>query len=153
MNTKLQLKKQILNRVLEIVEEKHEEAVKAIQQVKESRDNESKNSVGDKYETGRSMLMFEMEKHTLQLQKAQMQKHELSQINLHKKPDRVQFGSLVFTNRGAYFLSIALGKITVEGENIFCISPVSPFGKLIQNKTTGDKFSFQENEFILLELY
>lgn len=153
MNKKQELKEQIINRVLSIVEEKQEEAVKAIQQVKESRDNESKSSVGDKYETGRSMLMFELEKHTAQLQKAQLQKHELTQINLRKKTDRVEFGSLVFTNHGTYFLALALGKTEFEGENYFCISPVSPFGKLIQNKKVGDKFTFQGNEIILLEIY
>lgn len=153
MNKKQHLKEQIVNRILSIVEEKYEEAVKAIQQVKESRDNESKSSVGDKYETGRSMLMFEMEKHSAQLQKAQRQKHELTQINFRKKPDRVKFGSLVFTNRGVYFLAIALGKIELNGEIYFCISPASPFGKLIQNKKVGDKFHFQGNEIILLELY
>jgi len=152
MNKKKDLKEVIVNHLLEIVNERIDNALKSIHSAKESRNSETKSSVGDKYETSRAMVQFEIEKHTIQLLKAQQQKHELSQINLQKKYNNVDFGSLVFTNHGNYFISIGLGKIEVGNETFYCISLASPIGKVFHNKGVGNKINFQGKDFVLLEI-
>ena len=152
MHKKKDLKEVIVNHLVEIVNERIGNALKSIDLAKESRDNETKSSVGDKYETGRTMVQFELEKHNIQLLKAQQQKHKLSQINLQKKYNNVDFGSLVFTNHGNYFISIGLGKIEIGNESIYCISLASPIGKLLSRKSTGAKIYFQGKDFAILEI-
>jgi len=145
-------KQAIINQIHTILNEKIESAKQAIDSAKESRDNETKSSVGDKYETSRTMVQFELEKHNIQLLKAQQQKHELSQINLQKKYNIVDFGCLVYTNQETYFISIGLGKIEIGKESIYCISLASPLGKILYHKSVGDKINFQGRDFIILEI-
>ncbi len=119
---------------------------------KESRDNESKSSVGDKYETGREMINIEIEKLNMQLGKTLILKNELSKITLEKQFKVVEPGSLVFTNNINYFISFGLGKIEVGNRSFFCISLESPIGKTLKGKKAGDIIKYQNNEMIIKEI-
>jgi len=152
MNNSTNIKKQILDKIISIIDERIKSTKLAIAFAKESRDNETKCSSGDKYETGRTMMNFELEKTRVLLNKTLSIKNDLLQIDLHKKHDKVTFGSLVFTNNGNYFISIAIGKIEVANETFYSISLASPIGKLLNNKTKDDKFSFQNREITILKI-
>ena len=152
MKNATKIKQQILNQIIEIIDEKVETAKQAIESARESRDNETKCTVGDKYETGRSMMQMEMEKNRVQLNKTLNLKNELSQINLNKKNNRVTLGSLVVATNGNYFIAIGIGKLMADNEIIYSISLASPIGKLLNNKKVGDKFKFQEKEIIITEI-
>jgi len=112
----------------------------------EVRDNETKCTVGDKYETGRAMAQMELEKCQFQLTKTEDLKTILMQINPTKASESVTFGSLIETTEDNYFLSIAFGRIIVTGESIFCISPVSPIGKMLLGKSVGEQVNFQDKK-------
>ena len=152
MNNSTNIKKQILDKIISIIDERIKSTKLAIAFAKESRDNETKCSSGDKYETGRTMMNFELEKTRVLLNKTLSIKNDLLQIDLHKKHDKVTFGSLVFTSNGNYFISIAIGKIEVANETFYSISLASPIGKLLNNKTKDDKFSFQNREITILKI-
>jgi len=137
------LKALILKRLLEIIDEKASIIKTEIQMVVESRDNETKSSVGDKYETTREMMQFEIEKNRIQLNNYELLKNEILKINPQKKFSKAEFGSLVFTAENTYFISIGLGKIEIENEAVYCISLISPIGKLLQNKKAGEMINFQ----------
>lgn len=133
--------------MIALLDERINSAQIAIASAKESRDNETKSSVGDKYETGRTLMQQEVEKNRIQLYKAERVKIELGRINLKLQSTRVEFGSLVTCNNNSYFISTALGKIEVEGKKYFCISPASPLGKTLLNKCGGDKVDFRGETF------
>ena len=152
MNNTTKIKEQILNKIIEIIDERIESTKQAIASARESRDNETKCSSGDKYETGRTMMNFELEKSRVLLNKTLNTKNELSQINLHKKNDRVTLGSLVVATNGNYFIAIGIGKIEVANETIYSISLASPIGKLLNNKKVGDKFEFQGREISITDI-
>ncbi len=149
MNKTKELKKLIYKQLSEIVESKIETAIKSIKSAKEARDNETKSSVGDKYETGRAMMQSELEKNEVQLSKALNQKRELSQIDFQKEYTKVEFGSLVITNQGNYLISIGIGKIEIKNENCYSVSLASPVGIFLHNKKIGDKAQFQNREYTI----
>ncbi|MFV0591931.1 MAG: hypothetical protein ACK5M7_11150 [Draconibacterium sp.] len=105
----------------------------------EARNNEEKSTVGDKYETGRAMVQMELEKSQAQLVQTENMKTALSKIDPNKKFTTVEFGSAVKTNQGNYFFSIAYGKVEIENEAVFCLSPVSPIGKTLAGKKPEKK--------------
>jgi len=152
MNKSTKIKEQILTQIMEIIDDRIETTKQAIESARESRDNETKCTVGDKYETGRSMMQFEMEKNRIQLNKTLNLKNELSQIDFHKKNDRVTLGSLVTVTNGIYFISIGIGKLEAANETIYSISLASPIGKLLNKKKVGDTFKFQEKENTITEI-
>ncbi len=152
MNKTNNIKQQILSQIIEIIDQRIDSTKQAIASARESRDNETKCSSGDKYETGRTMMNFELEKSRVLLNKTLNTKNELLQINLHKKNDKVTLGSLVATTSGSYFIAIGIGKIEVENKIVYSISLSSPIGKLLNNKKVGDKFKFQGKEVSISEI-
>jgi len=146
------IKKQLYDKIIGIIEQRLSEARVAIEAAKESRDSETKSSVGDKYETGRTLMQQEVEKNRVLLHKTERLKAELEKIDINKKHEWVDFGSLVITNQHTYFISTALGKIDLDGETCFCISLASPVGNLLYKKKEGDILSFQGKEMKILEI-
>ncbi len=143
------LKQLIYKQLVGILDKKLENTKKAIESSKESRDNDTKSSAGDKFETGRAMMQMEVDKNELQLRKTLMLKRDLSQIDIQKEYESVEFGSFVITDHGNYFISIGIGKIDINKEAHYAISLASPIGKVLHNKKIGDKIKFQEREFII----
>ena len=146
------IKENLLQHIFSILDERIRMANKSIESAKESRDSETKSSVGDKYETGRTLMQMEVEKNRSLLSKTLLLKAELQKIDPNKKYDKVEFGSLVLTTQNNYFISTALGKIELDGESFFCISLASPIGKLLFNKKEGETFSFQNKTIEITEI-
>ena len=143
LSKEIKLKALIVKRLINAIDEKVAIVKNEIQLAIETRDNETKSNVGDKYETTREMMQLEIEKNALQLNKYELQKNELLKINIHKSHNKVELGSLVFTAENTYFISIGLGKIEIENEAVYCISLISPIGKQLQNKKAGEMINFQ----------
>jgi transcription elongation GreA/GreB family factor len=152
LSKEIKLKALILKRLIDEIDKKAAIVKNEIQLAIETRDNETKSNVGDKYETTREMMQLEIEKNALQLNKYELQKNELLKINIQKLYKEVELGSLVFTAENTYFISIGLGKIEIENEPVYCISLISPIGKALQNKKAGDKINFQGKEISILKI-
>jgi len=146
------IKKEIHNHLVKDLNQKVETLKNSIKDTIEARNNDTKSSAGDKYETGREMLQIEIQKNEIQLSKTLKTLKKLSNINISKTSDIVEYGSLVLTNNGNYFISIAYGKIEIENNIFYSISLASPLGKLLLNKKAGEHFTFQEKEYTVLNI-
>jgi transcription elongation GreA/GreB family factor len=143
------VKKIVLKKLNELVGSRLESTRKSIEEAIESRDEETKNTMGDKYETGRAMVEMEMDKLHEQLDQLIKQKKVLSNLKSDTVLDHVDFGSLVETNLGKYFIAVGLGMLTVENEKIYCISLASPVGQAIRDKKAGEKVNFQGRDIVI----
>jgi transcription elongation GreA/GreB family factor len=148
-----QLKSLILNRLKEIIDEKTAIIKIEIELALETRDNETKSNVGDKYETTREMMQLEIEKNLVQLHKFEILKNELSKIDVYKTHNKVEYGSMVITSENKYFISIGLGKIEIENDAVYCISLNSPIGKILNNKKAGEKVNFQGKAITITNIF
>ncbi|PCH87116.1 MAG: 3-oxoacyl-ACP synthase [Flavobacteriales bacterium] len=147
-----ELKRYLHQSLVQIVEKKVNAARLMLKSTLESRDNETKSSVGDKHETGRAMMQREEEQNRVQLSNALELTSMLAQLDIDKGFSQVEFGSLVTTNHGKYFLAIGLGKIVVAGIGYFAISPASPMGKVLLNKVVGDRVLFLQKEYVITQI-
>lgn len=152
MHKHQEAKSQIFQQICDLLETRISEFTQAIASIKESRDNESKSSAGDKYETGRVMMQIELDKNETQLNNSLQLKAELAQLNTQQNYDRVAFGSLVITNQENYFISVGMGKLEVKGETYYAISLASPIGQALKDKTIGDHIPFQGRSIIIQDL-
>lgn len=154
MNTNwTEVKALIYKELTDSLLEKIETAKVTIQEIKESRNNDTKSSAGDKFETGREMMQVEMDKNEVQLNNAIGLSQQLSQIDLEEKSDKVKFGTLVICNQGNYFISIGVGKIEIDNGVYYAISLASPIGKLLYDKKVGDKVEFRGREFVIENIF
>ncbi len=113
-----------------------------LRSIEESRNNETKSSAGDKYETGRAMAQIEADKCRGQLAQAHVSEAQLKILDIENTKENIQNGSLVQTDKGVYFISIGLGRVKLEEGTYFCISAASPIGKILLGKKQGDSFVF-----------
>lgn len=105
--------------------------------LRQSAANETKSSAGDKYETARAMLHIEQENTHRQLTEALAQQTILQNINITAQPSRIALGSLVTTNQGLLFISVALGKLKIDNTTVIALSPQSPLGTQLLGLAAG----------------
>lgn len=146
------LKKSLYDKCLSQLDEQVNALKSNLASIVESRDNETKSSVGDKYETGRAMMQLEFQKVEGQLNRLQNQKGQLKQIDPSVSSSQIRQGSLVFTNQGTYFISIPLGKVKLEEVTYFCLSLDSPIGKLLNKRSKGEGIVFNGRSIEILDV-
>lgn len=125
---------------------------KNLQELTDSAANETKSTAGDKHETALAMLQIEQENSSRQLNDVLKQKAVLEKIDPSLHPEQVVNGSLVKTNRGYFFISLGLGKITVDEQLIIALSPESPLGMQMMHLKQGDSFDFNGTNYIIDEV-
>ena len=133
---------QMKSELLEIIHQKISEKIQKLEQlIAETRasNNDTKSSMGDKYETSREMLQQEI--NNLQIQLNEHLKSQQILKNINPNPHKgVSLGSWVETNKGIYIITISLGELSFNQEKIFVISAESPLAKAMNGKKTGESF-------------
>jgi transcription elongation GreA/GreB family factor len=148
MNTKQALLEYGLRNVEERISQMQEE----IKQVQASANEETKSSAGDKYETQRSMAQLEVQRITQQLMALEKQRHALRALARTRVEGTVIPGSLVATSQGIFFISISLGRVELDLQPYYLISPDSPVGKLLTGKRAGESISFNRQRYDILRV-
>lgn len=121
-------KQKIYNHYLQIIIDKIVALKNVLDELKESGANETKSTAGDKHETALAMLQIEQANKRTQLKEMQLQLSALEKINPALSPEVIVTGSLIKTDKGYLFLSIAGGKSMIDGETVMALSPQSPLG-------------------------
>ena len=148
-----QLKQELFNKCSDFVHQRHVKILKNISDIQFALTSETKNSAGDKHETGRAMLQLEREKAGQQLAEVEKLKEALEKIDLTKSPRIIGLGSLVFTSQANYFLAISAGQFVVDSQAFFAISPQTPIGQMLNKRTIGDMIKFREQAFTIRNIY
>jgi len=144
-------KEELINIVRQKLSEKIENFEKLISETRAS-SNDTKSSMGDKYETGREMLQQEINNLQVQLNEILKQKDFLKTV-LPKPNDKAEKGAIVKTEKGLFFISVSLGEIKIDSEKIICISPESPLAKTMNGKQKGDVFSLNNVSQSIVEIF
>lgn len=119
----------------------------AIDHAKESANDDTKSSAGDKYETGREMMQQEIDRNRKQLEESKKLKLILELIDPLKNCDSVMNGCLVTTNLGRFYIGISCGQLQIDGVNYFAISAMSPIGSKLMRQKVGYEFDFNGKMF------
>ncbi len=107
--------------------------------------NETKSSMGDKYETSREMVQQEI--NNLQNQLGEYLRAQEVLTKIRSTPMvTVGAGSLVETDRGLFYIVVSLGELNFNNKKIFLISPDSPLAKAMHGKFNKDKFMLNGTE-------
>ncbi len=101
--------------------------------------NDTKSSMGDKYETGREMLQQEINNVQRQLNETLNQQSFLQKLST-ETCEKVQNGALVKTDKGLFYISASVGEIAFEDKKIMTISGESPLAKEMFGKKESETF-------------
>lgn len=107
--------------------------------------NETKSSMGDKYETSREMVQQEINNLQVQLNENLKALNSLKLINTNQH-SVIGLGSLVETEKGFFYIAVSLGEIRFREKKIFVISTESPLAKLLFGKKKGNEISLNNSK-------
>ena len=140
-------KEVVYKELLSRIKERFENLNYLIKSAKESRDNDSKSSVGDKHETSRAKTQTDIDNYYRQLVNLQSQINILKNIDLSIKYTKISQGAFIETNHGYFFISIGFGKLIIENKKIFAISIISPIGMAMKDKLVSQHFYFKDSAY------
>lgn len=92
-----------------------------------------------KYDSMREEMQEEIYQMQKQLAALNDLKQKLNKV-LNAPSERVNIGSLVFTNKARFYISVSLGEFFFEGDRFYAISEESPMAKIMFGKKPGDSF-------------
>ena len=118
----------------------------------EEKNNITKSSAGDKFETSRSTMQIEYDKLNNQLIQKNNQLKKIELLDTKKKYKSVNYGSLVITNTNNYLISIGLGQYIIDDHSVFAISLSSPIGRILLDKKKGDSFIFNNKTEKIIDI-
>ncbi len=143
------LKEKIHAHYLQVINSKVLELQQVLADLKESGSNETKSTAGDKHETALAMLQIEQANKRAQLEEILIQKTALEKINPAISANIIVNGSLIKTNRGWLYMSVALGKATVDNVPVIALSPQSPLGQKLMGSKVNDVAGINTIEYVV----
>jgi hypothetical protein len=97
-----------------LLDERMQVAWTAMEAAQESANDQGKSSMGDKYETSRSMGQLDRNMHARQYEQARQERVILEKISESEKPARAAVGSLLETTTGWFFIAVSLGAVKMR---------------------------------------
>lgn len=92
-----------------------------------------------KYDSIREEMQEEIYQMQKQLASLKDLQRNMTKV-LNNSTQRVAIGSLVFTNKARFYISVSLGEFFYEGDRFYAISEESPMAKILFGKEAGDSF-------------
>jgi transcription elongation GreA/GreB family factor len=120
--------------------------------LKHSASNETKSTAGDKHETALAHLQIQQQQTLQQLQILELNKTKLLLINPEIQHTQIRLGSLIQTNQGCFYMSIALPSIVMHQTKIIAISPSAPLGSLFLGLQQGDQLQFNKTNYTIIQI-
>ena len=117
---------------------------------------ESANEYGqpqDRYDSYRTQMLGKRDMFAKQYCKAVEERNVLDRIDLNEENKKISFGSVVITSDQKLFISISLGKISLDGEEYFAISPLVPLYKALEGLKKGDSYEFNGKKRMIEEQF
>lgn len=121
----------------------------AIADRRDAMHNETKSSMGDKYETTREMLQQDISMNQNRLSAVKADDAVLGTINPETTSSIVALGSVVCASNGNFYMAISAGSFTIAGKKYYAISASSPIGVQLKGKQEGDNFTLNGKEHFI----
>ena len=134
-----------LNEKIQILEEERNSINKEKNEI-------TKSSAGDKFETSRSTMQIEYDKLNHQIIQLKDQLNKIGLIESNKTFSKIRYGALVITNSSYYLVSIGLGKYSIDNKSVFIISLTSPIGQILVDKKRGDHIIFNNKKEEIIDI-
>lgn len=138
----------------EVIQHKIEEKINYFNHlIKDLRasNNDTKSSMGDKYETSREMMQQEITRIQNQLNDVLIQQDIFSKLKIIDNPI-VGLGSYVETSMGNFCIACSFGEIENNGKKIFILSTQTPLVKELIGKSKNDLFEINNKSFQILDV-
>jgi hypothetical protein len=126
-------KEELFQRCATLLSFKISDTQRMIDEIRVATSEDTKSSAGDKHETSRAMSQLELDKLSTVLSNLNQQNQFLQSINPKKEIHGIEAGAIVHTNGGIFFLATALGRLDIDGTEVWAIGTHAPLVKTLVN--------------------
>ena len=133
------------------IENKRSEVKAAMSIAQDSILNDTKSSMGDKYETSREMAQQELNRLQQQLMLADQDIAVLESLN-QETTTKVIPGAIVLTDQFNYFIAVSLGPLKIADRTIMVVSKESPIGKALMGKEIKTEITFNGKQIKIVAI-
>jgi hypothetical protein len=146
------IKSELLIKAQGMLREQIQDVQQQLSQLQESSETEEKSSAGDKFETHQEMLNQTRDMLQKSLAKNKMLLAQLNAVPI-KKMEKVEEGAIVELPIGKIWVSVPIGKVTLEGKDYQLVSKDSPLINVIWNLKGGDAYDFRGKKEKIITVY
>jgi hypothetical protein len=107
----------------------------------------------DRYDSYRAQVLRKRDMFAGQLQQTMEQIATLDKIGVDKLHDKVEFGSVVFTDKQNIFIATGIGRLKIDKGEIFVVSPQVPIYEALKGKSSGEIVDFRGNKIKIREVF
>lgn len=107
----------------------------------------------DVFDSHKMQLIGKRDMYAQQLKTEMDQLETLHKIDLTINHKVVEFGSVIITDMQKVFISVGLGKISIDNDQFYAISLKVPFFIAMKGLKKGDVFNFRGREIKILEIF
>lgn len=145
-------KEEVVGYCLEKCRNRVQEIQSAMDSAQDAILNDTKSSMGDKYETSREMAQQEISRLQNQLKQAEIDLDKINNLDLNSS-ELVRMGSIVQTDQFDYFIAISIGTVKIKEKTIMIISKESPIGNLLFGKKENETVHFNNKTITIQKIY
>lgn len=146
---KMTIKEQLHAHCINLVRKNIEDITTAIADRREAMHNETKSSMGDKYETTREMLQQDINMNMQRLSKAKAELTVLNGIEADKKSTTAGTGSMVITDNAIYYIAVSLGAVQMGDKKYYVVSADAPVALQLRGMQAGDSININGKEVMI----
>lgn len=151
--TKAELKRALHDASRNFLRQRVENLEIALRSAKESGNDETKSTTGDKHETGKAMMQLEQEKIGFQLNELVKLNKVLEGIPTEISEEKIIPGNVVITDHGKFYICISAGKLNLDKEEFFVISAISPLGVAFLRSKKGADVIVQGKTYRIIDSF
>ncbi len=107
----------------------------------------------DRYDSYRAQLLTRGEMFATQYQQALEQLAVLEKIGIDQLHEKVEFGSVVITDKQKMFVATGCGKVNLDGDTYFAVSPLVPIFLAMKGMKKGDSINFRGQTIKILDVF
>ena len=143
-------KEKLLARCIELKEESESNITAAMNDAQQSANEYG--APRDRYDSFRAQLMRKRDMLAQQLSVVEEEIRHLRQVKPGNITHKVEAGALVKLNTQTLYIVAGIGRIEMEGETYYIVSPVVPLVTAMQNLKAGDSFTFRGTTMKIIEI-
>lgn len=150
-NDYIELKNRLLKECQQVQKKVVDSAKAAMDEVQQALNEYGPNK--DRYDSFRDQLISKREMFSTQYQKAHSEFTVLQIVNSNNINKVAEFGAVIITDSCRFFISISAGKIIIDGQTYYAISPMVPLFKAMEGMKKGDIFEFNGKQQTIQDLF
>jgi hypothetical protein len=151
MSFNISFKEKLLAKCIEIKVESESSILAAMEDAQQSANEYG--APKDRYDSFRAQLMRKRDMLGQQLAVIQEELRHLRQVKTGINSKSVEPGALVVLSTQVLFILAGIGKVELENNTVYVVSPVVPLVTAMKGLKPGDSFSFRGTTMKILEIY